>query len=222
MHGELRDENNMSNSSNADNDDCAALRLVRVCRSAVRDGSVSLLLLGPLTNVALALAIDSSALQRAVGRVVVMGGTLHCKGNTALNHAAEFNFACDPEAAHNVLHAFGSKIELVPWETTLSAPLPREWTHNKSDTVLGLVCTKYAKMEEENELVMCDLVATAVLLEPRVARKRKQMRATVVLSGEARGALLLDWYGKSTDGIWVVEEVDRELMLQVCSQLKDK
>jgi purine nucleosidase len=111
----------------------AAVRIAEICASA-EEGGVVLLALGPLTNIALALLLDATALKRAIGRVVVMGGALHgkvqdvkwllfcltrrvTKGNSGL--ASEFNFAADPEAASNVLRAFGARVELVPWEATL-------------------------------------------------------------------------------------------------------
>jgi purine nucleosidase len=112
----------------------AAARLVSVCRSSA-PRSLALLLLGPCTNVAVALALDSASLDRAVARVVIMGGALLGKGNSSW--AAEFNFRADPEAANNVLKAFGSRVELVPWETTVAAPLPLSWTRFRT---FGFFC----------------------------------------------------------------------------------
>lgn len=75
---------------------------------------LTLVALGPLTNLAAAAALDARRLAR-VGRVVVMGGAVAVPGN--VTPAAEFNFYVDPEAAAQVL-ALGLPLELVPLDVT--------------------------------------------------------------------------------------------------------
>src|SRR6266542_5032386 len=75
--------------------------------------------LGPLTNLALALERDARRLGRA-GRIVVMGGAMATPGN--VTPAAEFNFYVDPEAAAAVFDA-GLALELVPLDVTRQAVL---------------------------------------------------------------------------------------------------
>jgi purine nucleosidase len=70
-----------------------------------------LVTLGPLTNVAMALARKPSIAER-VSRCVVMGGNPCCEGN--VTPAAEYNFWADPEAARMVLNS-GLPIELIGW-----------------------------------------------------------------------------------------------------------
>src|SRR5579862_4841099 len=67
--------------------------------------------LGPLTNIALALAKKPEIAQK-VGRCVIMGGAPCCEGN--FTPAAEFNIYVDPEAAAMVMRS-GLPIELVGW-----------------------------------------------------------------------------------------------------------
>jgi purine nucleosidase len=69
--------------------------------AAAAVGSVTLCALGPLTNVALALA-QAPSLASKVERIVLMGGARDL-GN--VTPAAEFNFYVDPEAAAMVFHA---------------------------------------------------------------------------------------------------------------------
>jgi purine nucleosidase len=71
-----------------------------------------LVTLGPLTNVALALARDPGFADD-VSRVVVMGGAACTAGN--VTPAAEYNIWCDPEAARAVFRG-GLPIEMVGWE----------------------------------------------------------------------------------------------------------
>jgi purine nucleosidase/pyrimidine-specific ribonucleoside hydrolase len=75
---------------------------------------LTIVALGPLTNVAAALALDARRLARA-GRIVVMGGAIAVPGN--VTPAAEFNIHVDPEAAATVLSS-GLPIELIPLDVT--------------------------------------------------------------------------------------------------------
>src|SRR5262249_31934311 len=70
-----------------------------------------LVTLGPLTNVALALAKKPSIASQ-VSRCVIMGGNPCCEGN--VTPAAEFNIWVDPDAARMVMLS-GLPIELVGW-----------------------------------------------------------------------------------------------------------
>jgi inosine-uridine nucleoside N-ribohydrolase len=67
--------------------------------AAAEDRSLTLCLLGPLTNIALAFA-QAPELARKLERIVLMGGARDL-GN--VTPAAEFNFFVDPHAAHIVL-----------------------------------------------------------------------------------------------------------------------
>jgi purine nucleosidase len=72
---------------------------------------LTIVTLGPLTNVALALQRDPK-LAESVGRCVIMGGNPCCEGN--ITPAAEFNIYVDPEAARIVFRS-GMNIEMVGW-----------------------------------------------------------------------------------------------------------
>lgn len=68
-----------------------------------RPGDVTLVTLGPLTNLAVALQREPD-LPRLLRRLVLMGGSYRSLGNTA--PTTEWNTACDPEAAKAVFDAF--------------------------------------------------------------------------------------------------------------------
>jgi len=65
-------------------------------------GEITLLAVGPLTNLALALSLEPS-IARVVKEVVIMGGAATVPGNAT--PVAEANIHCDPESARMVLHA---------------------------------------------------------------------------------------------------------------------
>ena len=76
-------------------------------------GRVNVLLIGPMTNMAIALTLAPSIAEK-VGRVVAMGGTKNGRGKIDFNK--ETNFAFDPEAAYICVEQL-RQIELLPWET---------------------------------------------------------------------------------------------------------
>src|SRR4051794_11577258 len=80
--------------------------IVRTARDCDR---LTVVALGPLTNVAAALLTDPDLVTR-LERVVVMGGAFEVAGN--VTPTAEFNFFMDPEAAQIVLET-GVRPELV-------------------------------------------------------------------------------------------------------------
>jgi inosine-uridine nucleoside N-ribohydrolase len=65
-------------------------------------GHITILALGPMTNVAILLRLHPD-LEGKIRRIVFMGGNVHVPGNAS--GAAEFNFWFDPEAAQAVLRS---------------------------------------------------------------------------------------------------------------------
>jgi inosine-uridine nucleoside N-ribohydrolase len=85
-------------------------------RIADAPGEITLVAIGPLTNVAQALALHPG-LAQDVARIVVMGGAFDVPG-----HLQELNFGMDPEAARIVLTS-GAPITLVPLDVTITTAL---------------------------------------------------------------------------------------------------
>jgi inosine-uridine nucleoside N-ribohydrolase len=85
-------------------------------------GELTLVAIGPLTNLALALRHEPSIAQQ-VREVVIMGGALRVPGN--VTPSAEFNIYADPHAAQIVLHA-GWPIRLVSLDVTNQTFVQRE------------------------------------------------------------------------------------------------
>ena len=77
-------------------------------------GEISLLAIGPLTNIALAIRKEPRIVP-AVRELIIMGGAIRHEGNTTA--LAEFNTYADPHAAHIVYHA-DMPTTLVPLDVT--------------------------------------------------------------------------------------------------------
>jgi inosine-uridine nucleoside N-ribohydrolase len=84
---------------------------------------VSILAIGPLTNIAIAVRKDPSIIP-LIKQIVLMGGQVYAAGN-AYNDAGEFNWWFDPEAAQVVLRAEVPKF-IVPLDCTNTVPLTKE------------------------------------------------------------------------------------------------
>jgi purine nucleosidase len=98
-----------------------------------RPGELTLVTLGPLTNVAVALERDAT-LPRRLRRLVLMGGAYGAQGNTT--PTTEWNIHCDPEAARIVFRAWGAAMATDP---TIPRPL-----------ALGLDVTERARIDPEH------------------------------------------------------------------------
>ena len=85
-------------------------------------GEITLVAIGPLTNVALALRQEPRIAQ-ALKELIIMGGAIRYEGNTTA--LAEFNTYVDPHAAYIVYHA-GIPTTLVPLDVTYQCILKPE------------------------------------------------------------------------------------------------
>ena len=86
-------------------------------------GSIDLLALGPLTNIA-RLVREAPPAARRIRRLIAMGGAVDEPGN--IGPRSEFNFANDPEAAEIVLGA-GLPMTLIPLDATRKLRATRDW-----------------------------------------------------------------------------------------------
>ena len=102
-----------------------------------RPGEITLVTLGPLTNVAVALDREPS-LPRLLRRHVLMGGAFGAQGNTT--PTTEWNIHCDPEAARVCFRAWAEALEADP-----SIPRP---------VALGLDVTEGARIGPEHVVAL--------------------------------------------------------------------
>jgi inosine-uridine nucleoside N-ribohydrolase len=94
--------------------------IVRTLRS--RPGEITLVCVAPLTNIAVALALEPD-LPKLAKRVVIMGGAFLCRGNTT--PYAEYNIWADPEAGAIVANS-ALPITFIGLDVTHRAPFLKE------------------------------------------------------------------------------------------------
>jgi purine nucleosidase len=175
----------------------AILRLTR------EQPGLTLVALGPLTNLALAVRLDPSLPQR-VKRLVIMGGAVTGLGNTG-KVPAEFNIGFDPEAAHVVFEAFPA-FDLVDWEVVLRHAFAEEefdgWlaAGDRRATFFEQVfrtARAFNLKRGRRGVIAADALAMAVALDPDMVTRSELRHVAVEMDGRlTRGATVVDWTGR--------------------------
>lgn len=168
---------------------------------------ITLVTLGPLTNIALALASSPGIIDR-IGRCVVMGGNPCCVGN--VTPAAEFNIWVDPEAARMVLRS-GLKVELIGWHLcrgggALNTADIRFVLELGTDLArFAIDCNSTARQgyfdqTGEEGVALPDPVAMAVALDPTIGAHWSEHYVDVETASElTRGMTVVDSLDVSAD-----------------------
>jgi len=129
-------------------------------------GSITVVAVGPLTNLAVAEIMHPGILRRARS-LLVMGGAAFCPGN--ITPSAEFNFYADPLAAHIVMHA-GIEVKLFGLDVTSKAIMSTEWIasfeelHSTCGTAARTMLCAYANRDP----LLHDACPVAYLLDPAI------------------------------------------------------
>ena len=90
---------------------------------------LTIVALGPLTNIAKAIRKDAAKMQR-LQKIILMGGAFEEYGNVTTT--AEFNIFVDPHAAHEVFH-FNVPVHIAPLDATHQVILTGERLHAEVD-----------------------------------------------------------------------------------------
>lgn len=144
-------------------------RIVEAAKLYGKD--LTIVALGPLTNIARALAQNEKAM-RSIGSLVIMGGAVRVPGNTT--PAAEFNFFADPHAAEIVLKA-GLPTTLVPLDVTekvrMNSAALRDALKGRRDPAAKALreMTRFSLKRHGREgIALHDPLAVAVALAPEL------------------------------------------------------
>jgi purine nucleosidase len=175
----------------------AVSALIRIARS---HPGLTLVTLGPLTNISLAIA-QAPEIVENIGRCVIMGGAPCCEGN--VTPAAEYNMWVDPEAARVVLRS-KLPIELVGWhlcrgEAALH-PADIDFVNGLDTKVarFALECNSiargaYLEQTGEDGISLPDPVAMALAIDPSIAVSASRHYVDVETGTElTRGMTVVD------------------------------
>jgi purine nucleosidase len=194
----------------------AAQAILRL--SHTHAGTLVLVAIAPLTNLALALKLDPTLPQR-IARLVIMGGAVTGRGNTHLV-PTEFNIGFDPEAAHVVFSTW-PHFTLVDWEATLRHGIAFEtierWLaadnpHARFFAAISRRTREWTRTRGRPRLMVADALAMAVALQPDIVTRAEDHHVAVELTGTlTRGATVVDWenrFGKPANA-HIVMDVDQ-------------
>ena len=196
----------------------ASVALARLASQA--PGALTLVALGPLTNLAVAMSLDPR-LPAKYRRLVVMGGAVRATGNMT-RPSTEFNVSSDPEAAAIVLEGWPD-VELVPWETVMQSMIGMDrvrelWSAPgaRAEFARKITARRPALAHEHFGLTgmfAADPVAMAVAIDPSVVTRSERRHVAVELGGRhTRGQTTVDWFnfGGAPPAVKVVLEVDTD------------
>jgi len=162
--------------------------------------SITLALLGPQTNLALAL-VQAPEITQGIKEVIVMGGAHFNGGN--MTPVAEFNIFADPHAAQVVL-ASGVKLIYVPLDVTHKILTSEQRLkriaalNNQAGKLVGDILNEYVKADMVHYGLpggpVHDASVIAYLLKPELFSGKQINVAVDSREGITFGQTLADWY----------------------------
>lgn len=207
--------------------DAAAQELV--IRVLAEPGELTVVAIGPLTNLARALSLEPTFAD-AVREIVVMGGVFLEHTNVAAM-PGEYNFWCDPVAAQTVLGC-GAPLRLVGLDVTRRVRLTRADADDlarggrfgglaASHTVAWIDHQERVKPREEVEHGSCalhDPLAVAVVTHPEIVTWRDAYVAVEAESPVTRGVAVADllmWEDPPAANCRIAVDVDAAAFLRL-------
>ena len=178
-----------------------------IVETTAANPGIVLVTLGPLTNIALALA-RSPAIVANVSRCVIMGGNPCTEGN--VTPAAEFNIWVDPEAARAVFRS-GLPIDLVGWhlcrgQANLNAADIRHVLSLDNELArFAINCNSFAMEANRVQtgdigIALPDPTAMAVALDPSIISSASDHYVEVETDSElTRGMTVVDRLNVAAD-----------------------
>ena len=151
---------------------------------------------GPLTNIALAIAIDPEFAALTKG-IVLMGGSIDpqtADPEFATDPRHEFNFWFDPEAAHIVLHADWPRIDVTTVDVSIKAPFTQEMLDAISKSQAP--AARYIAAWSQRRYYLWDELAACAWLDPSIITNDKVVYMDVDLSHGPSYGDTLTWPDK--------------------------
>lgn len=186
---------------------------------------VTLIMTGPLTDLARALDVDLD-IEKHIKKLYWMGGSLDDHGNVAMVNAdgiQEWNSFWDPYAVKRVFDS-NISIQMVGLESTEEIPLNDElrqhWASLRKYPAMDLVGQGYSLIISipSAELYLWDVLTTVSALYPEVVKTEKA-KATVITDGMSAGSFRRDPNGREVD---IVTKANKELFFQKMDEILER
>ena len=167
----------------------AANFLVRMVRKYPHE--VTIYAAGPMTDLAMAIALDPQFAELSK-ELIVMGGSINPRTDNpefALSPSHEFNFWMDPEASSAVLHAHWPRVVVTTVDISVKTLMSKELIEQirKSSTPAAQYVAKYASAN-----FLWDELAAVAWLDPSIITASKKLYMDV---NTDRGAGLREYAG---------------------------
>lgn len=187
------------------------------------EGDITLIPVGPLTNIAMAMRIEPRIAEK-IKRIIIMGGGYR---EVNITPSAEFNFWVDPEAAKIVIDS-GCDITIVPLDATHAAALSVETADkleqkgSKAALLTAEIIRRrhngykhWQPMGDINTVPIHDALAVCAAVEPGVLKNVVEVYADIdIAGGAADGMSIFDVdrrYKDRKENVKVALGADREL-----------
>lgn len=177
-------------------------------------GEITLICLGPLTNLALALRLDPLVANH-LKELFIVGGNVEGQGD--ISTCAEQNFLFDPEAAHIVLQEIKDAF-ILPYEISQRHSIPFrnyvQWLNTGTDVSTFLIeCFTHEDLDllAKTGMVSPEVFAVATVIDSTIILEKEKVYATVELKGEySRGLMVVDRRGylNKPANVCVVKNMD--------------
>lgn len=164
-------------------------------------GQITLLCVGPMTNIALAL-LKAPQIASQIKRIVAMGGSIHYPGNATPQ--SEYNVFCDPESYEIVLQS-GIDMTLVPLDVTYQCLLTTEHVSKMSSartTVQNFIKDSTRFYMEFHDVyqgikgcAINDPLAAAIIIDPKLVTLTDYFVEIELRSETSKAKTIADHYG---------------------------
>lgn len=187
----------------------AAHFLVRTVRQYPHD--VTVYAAGPMTDLALAIALDPQFPELSK-ELIVMGGSINPATDDpefSLSPRREFNFWMDPEASRAVLHAHWPRLVLTTVDISVKTRMEKTLIDQvaKSTTPAAQYVAKYAEAN-----FLWDELAAAAWLDPTIITKWQKLYIDVDVDHGASYGNTLSWAPGQNPGMGeILVEVQKDL-----------
>lgn len=182
----------------------AAERIVEIARASKEP--VTILAIGPITNVALAILLEPE-LKHFIKQIIFMGGAVHVPGN--MTPVASFNVVADPEAAQivyrssipvvqiglDICNRFSFRMEDFDELARRDIPMTRFICQMVQFRLRQIGETKSESVARTDSIALNDVAATAYLMNPGWFTT-EMVAGDVETAGQCAGMTILDFVNR--------------------------